>query len=246
MKTRVIFLVLLASISLCHSCGQQPIAGDGKSFTLFSWNVENLFDTVDDSLTLDDDFTPGGLMHWDRYRYYLKIRAVWKTILSTADGRPPSLIALCEVENGTVLKDLLVHSPFGKYEYRIVHRESPDQRGIDVALAWDPAVFELCDSAFFQPLIPAHHPTRDILYAKLRHGSDTLHVFVNHWPSKYGGTGYTGPYRKAAGATLRRLIDSVAAFNERASIICTGDFNDVPGSGSLEAFLDAAPSSASG
>ena len=234
MKESFPLILLLVFLGSCHSNGQNvPAGSQGEGFTVFSWNLENCFDTVNDSLTLDDEFTPEGLRNWDRYRYYLKIRSAWKTILSAGGDRPPGIIALAEIENEKVLRDLFVRSPFGTFGYRIVHRDSPDPRGIDVALLYDPAFFELVDTAFIQPFLPGSHPTRDILYAVLRHDQDTLHLFVNHWPSKYGGTGYTEPFRKETAETLRHLTDSIFQNVADPYIICTGDFNDTPESVSI-------------
>ncbi|HYW93984.1 MAG TPA: endonuclease/exonuclease/phosphatase family protein [Bacteroidales bacterium] len=235
-KTRFLFLLLIA-VPGCRSAGQPDGNVEQRSsFTIFSWNVENLFDTQNDSLTNDDEFTPDGLRSWDRYRYYLKTRAIWKTILSLDADGPPEIITLCEIENEKVLQDIFKKSPFGKYGYQIVHRDSPDPRGIDVALLYDTSVFTLVDTAFIQPLfdMTGSHPTRDILYARLTAANDTLHIFVNHWPSKYGGAGFTEPFRRRAAETLRNLTDSILSASPDSYVICVGDFNDIPESTAIQ------------
>ncbi len=238
MKKSTLLFGMFLLLAGCTSVAQPgEVANRGNGFSVLSWNVENMFDVEDDTLTRDEEFTPDGIRDWDSYRYYLKARMIWKTILSVAPSHPPEIIALCEIENEKVLRDIFIRSPFGNFNYRIIHHDSPDPRGIDVALVYDPSCFEVVDTAFIQPSLSGSHPTRDILYAALRHGTDTLHVFVNHWPSKYGGPGYTEPFRKEAAATLRRLADSVEQNHPGAYIICCGDFNDTPESVSIMQFM---------
>ena len=244
MKKVVIFLFLVILFYSCDMTGQSSsTAEDAAGFSVLFWNLENLFDTLDDSLTDDEEFTPQGMRNWDNYRYFLKTRSVWKTILAAGGRRPPEIIAVCEVENRKVLEDLFVRSPFGKYGYRIVHRDSPDPRGIDCALIFDSALFKLTSVSYIQPKLADEggHPTRDIVYAVLLSGKDSLHLFINHWPSKYGGTGFTEPYRKKAAEKLRNMVDSLFLYCDDPYVICTGDFNDTPESVSISGILLADP-----
>ncbi len=211
----------------------KPFAIIVLSLTVLFWNVENFFDPFDDPEKEDDIFTPVGENHWTWQRFVRKKNAIAKTILSTGDiyDEPPALIGLCEVENKMVLRQLTVNSPLAEAgDYGFIHRESPDRRGIDVAL--------LYRKDLFLPLITdslrtEEFPTRDILYVMgILKGppplseADTLHIFVNHWPSKLGGERQTSYRRNAVTAHLRRFIDSILVQDSGKDIIIMGDFND--------------------
>lgn len=235
---RFIFFCLFYSITVsCQHAGnkRKPVEFD---FTVFFWNLENFFDTYDDPLTNDDEFTPFGERHWNLVKYQKKINQVWKVILSAGDI-PPAVVALCEVENLKVLEDIFHHSAFGEFGYRIVHQDSPDRRGIDVALAYDPKKVDILSFSYIRVdlSLAGGDDTRDILRVKLKVGQDSCELFVNHWPSKYGGTGITEGLRKCVAQVLRREIDSVYALDTSAYIICTGDFNDIPQSNSISGVL---------
>ncbi len=165
------------------------------------WNLENFFDCKDGGTTASDaEFSARGERHWTRKRYDAKCSAVAKTILWTGDrtGRLPDVVAVAEVENRRVLADLTRNTPLRKAGYGIIHYDSPDPRGIDVAL----------------------------IYRTKVHPPDTLYLLVNHHPSKYGGPS-SAPRRAAAIARLRAVCDSLQALGAR-KIILTGDFNDTP------------------
>ena len=195
------------------------------------WNLENFFDCKDGGTTASDaEFSARGQRHWTRKRYDAKCSAVAKTILWTGDrtGRLPDVVAVAEVENRRVLADLTRNTPLRKAGYGIIHYDSPDPRGIDVALIYRTKVLRPVCSA------PIHIPgiaTRDILLAGFvgaedAHPPDTLYLLVNHHPSKYGGPS-SAPRRAAAIARLRAVCDSLQALGAR-KIILTGDFNDTP------------------
>jgi predicted extracellular nuclease len=193
------------------------------------FNTENYFDTFDDSKTLDDDFTPTGSYHWSWGKFLAKRDALAKIIIAVGEGTMPSIIGLCEIENRFVLNQLVIETPLAKFDYRIVHRDSPDSRGIDVALLYNPLEFKLLYQNFYE--ISKKFKTREILYAKgILGATDTLHVFVNHFPSKRGGAKTSEPRRVAAALELKRLCDSVRNTNENANILIMGDFNDTPNS----------------
>lgn len=213
---------------------------------VFFWNTENWFDTADDPLTADEEFTPRGEKHWTHRRLQRKTSAVAKTIAAAADhyGDFPPVVAFAEVENRRVLYGLLHDTPLEKLDYKIIHRDGPDRRGIDVAV--------LYRREQFQPLrvesltVPTDPPTRDILYVKGVMKSkagigqvflfpDTLHLVVVHWPSKMGGAQGSQVRREAAAATVRQITDSLRVcferqgpIRERSAIVVTGDFNDTP------------------
>jgi hypothetical protein len=214
------------------------------SLRIMFYNVENLFDPFDDSLTNDDEFTKEGARHWSWTKYQKKLANTYKVIVATGNPLPPALIGLCEIENRFVLNQLVFKTAFAKFDYRIVHQESPDRRGIDVALLFDPKRFIL----LAHEAIPIHFPfnsqslTRDILYVKgLVFNSDTVHVFVNHWPSRWGGELATEDKRKYVADLLKAKTDSIFETDRCASIIIMGDFNDEPTNESLYTNLVAHP-----
>ena len=198
------------------------------SAQVFCWNLENYFDWRDDPVTLDEPFTPSGDYHWNKRKFYAKRNAIAKVIISSAgafDGRPPAVVGLCEVENRWVLKSLLDETALAKCGYAFLHRESPDPRGIDVALLYDKSRCTLLEGGFLKV---EEFATRDIIYAKLGYAGDTLFVFLNHWPSKYGGAKASDPKRNAVAQLLSCKVDSVLHACPDARIVLMGDFNDTP------------------
>lgn len=194
------------------------------------WNVENFFDPFDDPLKNDDEFTASGLRHWSWSRFVRKRDAIAKTVLSVKDayGSLPDLVGMAEVENRMVLRQLVEKSPLGELDYGFVHRESPDSRGIDVALLYRRSRFRPLhvDSIRLEGL-----KTRDILLVELQtEQGDTLNVIVLHFPSKRGGARSSDSRRQYAELILRRCTDSLLARRPDARIVVMGDFNDGPSS----------------
>ena len=192
------------------------------------WNLENCFDPADDPAVRDEEFTPAGERHWTWNKLNRKLNGVAKVIVAARDtyGDYPALVGLCEVENAAVLRKLVSIKMMAKLGYGWVHRDSPDARGIDVAL--------LFRKSRFRPLVvravpvPTDPPTRDILYVKGLLDGEPVHILVNHWPSKLGGSAGTAR-RLAAAATFRACIDSLdAAGGSRETVIIMGDFNATP------------------
>ena len=212
------------------------------SLRMMFYNVENLFDPFDDSLTRDEEFTEEGAKHWTWYKYQDKLSNIYKTIMAVGNPYPPAVIGLCEIENRFVLNQLVYKTAFSKFDYRIVHEESPDRRGIDVGLLFDPKRVELIYHEAVQidfPFSP-QTKTRDILYVKLKiFDEDTIHVFVNLWPSRWGGQMASAPKRNFVADILKMKIDSI--FNEELTpaIFVMGDFNDEPEDESLSIHLQA-------
>ncbi|HOU75333.1 MAG TPA: endonuclease [Tenuifilum sp.] len=223
---RLVFLVCLAGLPIIMLAQNQAASRHRVMF----YNVENLFDPFDDSLTRDDEFTPTGQRYWTWNKMETKINGIYKVIMAVGELDPPVLVGLCEVENGFVLHKLVNDTPLSKFEYRVVHRESPDPRGIDVALLYRPDRFKVQEREFVPVIFPddSARKTREILYVSGMLGSDTLHVFVNHWPSKYGGELESESGRFAAASTLKRKIDSIRVFYPQARILVMGDLNDEP------------------
>jgi predicted extracellular nuclease len=206
------------------------------------YNVENLFDIYDDSLKRDDEFTLGGDRNWNNKRFYNKLNNIYKVIMAIGEWNPPVIVGLAEVENRFVLNKLVYQTPLKTFDYKIIQEESPDWRGIDVAM--------LYRSSKFTPIayktIGIRFPfdttsrTRDILYVKgVLLGNDTVNIFVNHWPSRYGGYLVTKPKREFVASVLRQQIDSLMLADTDPNIIIMGDFNDEPWDESLKDFLNA-------
>jgi endonuclease/exonuclease/phosphatase family metal-dependent hydrolase len=209
-------------------------------FTLVELNTENLFDTQKDSVKDDTEYTTESLKRWTRTRYWNKLNHIAQEIISCGeDGNGwalPDLVALCEVENDTVLTDLTRRSLLRKAGYEYVMTDSPDQRGIDVALLYSPFSFRMIRHYPLRiPPLKEMRPTRDILYVcgELING-DTLHVFVVHAPSRYGGERVTRPHRMAVANRLCLTIDSIRNNSPEASFVVAGDFNDPYDSKALE------------
>jgi predicted extracellular nuclease len=209
---------------------------------LVFYNVENLFDTINDPNTNDDEFTPQGTRAWYYGRYLEKLDHIYKTITAIGEWDAPALVGFCEIENRSVLYDLVSRTPFIKHGYEIIHQDSPDKRGIDVGVIYHPKLFKLISFSAIRVDITqdSSSTTRDILYitGKL-FKKDTVHIFINHWPSRSGGQAKSEPRRIIAATTLRTKVDSIFLTNPNANIIIMGDFNDEPGDKSIYETLGA-------
>lgn len=235
-KTQIIF----AAFIVC--CSFFVFLRNATSQCIMSYNVENLFDTRDDSLTIDEEFLPEGDRHWNNQKFYKKINNIYRVIISISGWEPPAVVGLCEIENRYVLEKLVYDTPLKQKDYAIIHKNSPDRRGIDVAMIYRPSVF-IKDTAIYVPIrfpFDTNGRTRDILYVKGRMaGNDTLHIFVNHWPSRYGGYMVTVSKREWVASQLRHKVDSIMKIDENARIIIMGDFNDGPFENSIKGELGA-------
>lgn len=203
--------------------------------TFMELNCENLFDTRHDSLKNDLEFLPDGSYRWTPYRYWAKLNHLGQEIVVQSNPIP-DFVAMCEVENDSVMFDLTRRSLLRNAGYEYVMTSSPDERGIDVALLYQPASFALLHSHSIRikPL-PDTRPTRDILYASgLIITGDTLHVFVVHAPSRRGGEQASRPYRLHVADRLAAAVDSIYAESRDAKIIVAGDFNDYADSPALK------------
>ena len=219
-------------------------------FTFVELNCENLFDCRHDSLKQDTEFLPDGMYHWTRTKYWRKLNRIGQTIISCGENERvsateavasandwmlPDMVALCEVENDSVMRDLTQRSLLRGARYEYVMTDSPDERGIDVALMYSPFSFRLIrsHSVSVKP-IKNMRPTRDILYASgVVMSGDTLHVIVAHLPSRRGGERYSRPFRNAVAQQVVAVVDSIYNVSAEAKIILAGDFNDYSGSESM-------------
>lgn len=222
--------MLLASIS---AYGKYRCAGD--SLSVVFWNLENFFDYVDGGTGESDrEFSSMGSRHWTKKRFYAKCDAVAKSILWMGDrnGRMPDLIGLAEIENKGVLTKMLRSTALRKYDYEIVHHESGDRRGIDVAILYRRSSMKLESMSVKVPEYEGSRlATRDILHAEMcLADSCRLDFIVNHHPSKYGGEKESMGRREAAMKALKELADSLGNEN----MIAMGDFNDTPDAASFE------------
>ena len=216
-------LIILISLTfLVH------MSAVGQLLTMVELNCENLFDYRDDEGKQDEDYLPEATRSWTKKRYWRKQNHIAQTLLSCADKGIPDLIALCEVENDSTLNDLCHRSLLRNAGYEYLMTNSPDVRGIDVALLYSPFTFAPIHhrSIRVEP-IEGMRPTRDILYVcgQIISG-DTLHVFVVHMPSRFGGERYSRPFRQAAADRLCQSIDSIQAVTSEPKILIAGDFND--------------------
>ena len=201
-----------------------------KDYRIVFYNTENLFDPFDDPATNDGEYTPGGKCHWTISRLNQKVMMVYRAVISASNGEFPDIIGLAEIENLWILEYLLKKSPFKEANYGIVHKESPDPRGIDVALLYRKETVVPIDLEF----IPvhgngsSHFSSRDILLFKAQLNKETIHFFVNHWPSRSGGYMETLGKRNIAARIVRGTIDSLLVINPQSKLLLMGDFNATP------------------
>lgn len=197
-------------------------AKDGDTLTIAFWNVENLFDLADDPYKNDDEFALGGVKNVTQDIYDLKLRHCAEVL----DDLSADILGLCEVENRFVLEEL--NRVYEGHDYGIVHHDSPDSRGIDVALYYNPEVVKILESRPVQVIFSSGRPTRDILYVLANFGGQDLHIFVNHWPSNYSGLAQAIPRRARAAVVLRGAVEKILKKDPGAEIILMGDFNEDP------------------
>ena len=203
-----------------------------QSLTFVELNCENLFDYFHDEGKDDTEYLPEATRHWTKKRYWRKLNNIAQELLSCSDEGIPDLIALCEVENDSVLHDLTKRSLLRNAGYEYLMTASPDVRGIDVALLYSPFSFAPIRSYPIRITpIEGMRPTRDIFYACGETAAgDTLHVFVVHLPSRFGGERYSRPFRQTAADRLCQSIDSIRSVSPEAKLLVAGDFNDGPDS----------------
>ena len=233
MRKIILFLCVCCWVGVAYA--QEP-------FRVMFYNVENLFDCQHDTLKNDYEFLPDAAKGWTQARYYDKLKKIAKVIVATGVKDVPDLVGLCEVENDRCMKDLTEHSLLREAGYRYVMTDSPDQRGIDVALLYQRGSFKLLDKNSIR--IPHEEidrtPTRDILHvAGQVLSGDTLDVFVCHMPSRSGGEEKSEPYRLFTAQILHASVDSLMNVSRHPNILIMGDFNDYPTNNSIAKVLGA-------
>ncbi len=237
MAIRYSFILFFTSLSLSSGAQHQTIT----QHSILFYNVENLFDTHDDPQSEDESYTPEGELHWTNKRLSQKLLNLSKVILSASDWNVPDIAIFAEIENKYVLEKLIHDTPLKSFAYKIIHKDSPDHRGIDVGLIYN--------SASFSPIEYNYYPlevnntiinTRELLYVSgVFNDIDTIHIFGNHWPSRYSGLLETKDLRKAAAILLREKVDELNLKYISPKIVIVGDFNDNPDDETLSEVLMA-------
>ncbi|MFQ6678755.1 MAG: endonuclease/exonuclease/phosphatase family protein [Fidelibacterota bacterium] len=212
MNQKYILLILLLGAGILS----------GQSMRVGFWNVENLFDLENDPTTNDDEFALGGKKNVTEEIYDLKLKNCAK-MLSDINA---DVLGLCEVENYFILDEL--NRAYIDRDYKIIHYDSPDSRGIDNALYYDPEVFTVVDSRAIPNILQDGSRTRDILYVLGKYKEKDLHIFVNHWPSNYGGKEQAIPKRRTTARLLGNEIATILSDRSDAEIVMLGDFNEDP------------------
>lgn len=219
---------------------------DYKPIVIGFYNLENLFDTLDNTMINDEEFLPTGPRNYNGTIYFDKLNKL-ATVISemgveiNADG--PAVLGVAEVENDTVLNDLVRQKLIASRNYKIVHYDSKDARGIDVGLLYNPKYFtvEASDKLYVQ--LPGGskdaYYTRDVLWVKGKLDGETIHIYVNHWPSRSGGEKRSAPGRNAAAQVCKNHIDSIAKNEPDAKIVIMGDLNDDPVNESVAGIIGA-------
>jgi hypothetical protein len=215
------------------------------------YNLENFYDTIDNPLVNDNDFTPKGEKNYNGSIYWDKVGNL-ASVLSKlgSDEKPesmspdgPAIIGVAEIENDTVLTDLVNHPLLKKRGYKIVHYDSKDIRGVDVALLYNPKYFKPEESKALFVKLPGgskdSYFTRDVLWVKGKLDGETIHIYVNHWPSRLGGEERSAPARAAAALVSKNHMDSITKADGEQKVIIMGDLNDDPVSPSLTEVLKA-------
>ena len=220
------WLVALLALSFGIISAQQSTTP--QRVTVAFYNLENLFDTIDQENN-DEEFLPNGANRWTPERYQHKLRNM-SHVISLIGGDGPAIIGVAEIENRGVLEDLIAQDSLRDKHYDIVHYDSPDRRGIDCAILYQPEVYKVFASGVRAVEIP-NEPwikTRDVVYASGLIDGEIVHVLVGHWPSRSGGEAVSLHRRMAAAKTMRSVADSLYTLFPGSKVIMMGDFNDDP------------------
>ncbi len=244
----MIFKRFLSVAMLCAAAMQATNAQAQDQYKVAAigfYNCENLFDTINDPNKKDEDFTPDGPYRYTSDVYKAKlhnIATVFKQMGADVTPDGPAIIGLAEIENDNVLKDLVAQPEIAARHYQYAWFYTPDERGISTALLYNPKYLKVLMA---EPLrVPTEQlaykrPTRDVLHVCGILAGDTVHILVNHWPSKSGGDAASAPGRRLAASVDKRIVDSLKAINPATKIILMGDFNDNPNSEGIMEVLQA-------
>ncbi len=240
MRYGIKIFFMLFSLVILSGCASLTSSKKPKLYTVAFYNTEKLYDTTNDPKIDDDGFTPDGIMRWDQDRYKTKIRNIAKVIENIGGKNGADLVGLCEVENRKVLDDLVGSSPLRKRRYSIIHYDSPDPEGLDVALLYNPRVFKPTSHTNLPVKFSEKgFASRDILQVKGTLAGQPVTVYVNHWPEDRGSATLGNTRRREAATTLRGHIATQQKADKNAKIIVLGDFTDEPKSVNMEKVLRA-------
>jgi hypothetical protein len=239
-------VTFFCALVLFWCMGPDVSAQKMKAGIVAFYNLENLFDTIDAPDVDDVEFTPGGPKKWNSDRYWYKIEKMAMVIsrLGSHENIPgPAIIGLSEIENRRVLEDLIASPHLASMNFRIVHYDSPDLRGVDVALLYQPRYFHLTNSRSVSLILHNESGqrtyTRDQLVVSGIFDGEPMHFIVNHWPSRRGGEDRSSPFRNAAARLSRSLVDSITSREKDAKVMVMGDLNDDPVDESVYSIMQA-------
>lgn len=238
-KTIFLFFTILTLIG----CAKLPVTSKkGKLYTIAFYNTEKLFDTQDDPKTNDDPFTPDGELEWTQERYQAKLQNIATVIAGIGGNDGPAIVGLAEVENQSVLEELLETSPLRKSGYKFIHQDMADAQGLDIALLYKPRLFKPTSTNYIKiGFKERNYTSRDILQVKGELQGEPVTIYVNHWPPRSGSIGNRQDESRlqAAAATLRQEIDKQQKADPNAKIIVLGDFDAEPRSKVMQQTLKA-------
>lgn len=214
-------------------------------YAVVFYNVENLFDVIDDPEVNDNEYLPSSPKFWSNRKYKRKLKNIAFVIrnLHEETNNIPFLIGLAEIENAKVLQDLVNHDEVKDFSLDYIHFDSKDARGIDVALLYNSLQFRVIASKIFKidyEKSELKEPTRDILYVKGDFNNHEIHVLVNHWPSRREGVKETAFKRMAASKTVSQILKDIYVVDPKAFIVVMGDFNDNPNNESITSLIHSA------
>jgi hypothetical protein len=246
----IVLLALYFFLQSCHSekkilsspLTSEYVLPDRGDYRFMFYNCENLFDTINDPNKNDEEFLPESMRHWDTRKYYKKLNNTAKVITAVGGWELPDAVGLCEIETGNVVYDIIHKTHLWKSDYKIIHYEAPDMRGIDVAFIYNSTrIFPIVSVPFHITFPDAtEYKTRDILYVKATTATkDTIHFFINHWPSRWGGQMDSEDRRMYVASVVREKVDSIFGCEQNPNIIIMGDLNDYPYNLSLTQSLKA-------
>ncbi|MCM1041965.1 MAG: endonuclease/exonuclease/phosphatase family protein [Bacteroides sp.] len=245
MKQKAALLILLVFLGL-SVCVQAQEKKQYRLGMVGFYNLENLFDTIDDPLTNDKEFLPNGSYGWTGMKYRNKLHNLAVAISSIhqevggAMLQVPDILGVSEIENRKVLEDLVAQPELAPYDFGIVHYDGPDRRGVDVGLLYKKDKFTVLGSRSVNiPFERMEFYTRDQLVVSGIYMGDTIHFIVIHWPSRLGGEKKSSPKRELAAEYSRGIVDSLLAVNPKAKVVLMGDMNDDPYNNSVVKIMNA-------
>ncbi len=238
MKNIFLSIVFIFLVSTCFAQEEKEY----QVATIAFYNIENVFDTINDpDIFLNHEFTPESDKHWDTEKYFSKMERIGGVINglgAEVTGTAPAIVGVSEIENSSVLEDLVKAEAIAKYNYQIVHFDGPDRRGVDCALLYRPDHFEVTNTEMYHVRMEdTAWRTRAQLLVSGKLDGEQIHVIVLHWPSRRGGEKKSEPKREAAADVTRHIVDSLLAVDKDAKVICMGDLNDDPVNSSVKKHL---------